>query len=132
VGFGTRLKEARAAKGLSQEALGKALAEAMGEPPEKGSKQGVSHWEKDRYQPNVQQIAQLCRILDCSADWLILGMNPEGLPADALEEARFFNRLTPANKKKWKALRPVFAEPATDSQVERAMPITKEHKETER
>lgn len=123
VGFGTRLADARKAKGLSQEALGKALAELLGEPEsDKSKKQGVSHWENDRFQPSIEQLAGLCDILDCSADWLILGRSPEHLPIEAIIEARFFNKLSPAGKKRWRAMRPVFVDAVPDHHLEERMP----------
>lgn len=129
MGFGERLASARKLKGLSQEALGKAVAERMGEPPEKGSKQGISHWENDRYQPNLQQLEVLCDLLDCSADYLILGKTQENLPIEAIEQAKFFNRLSQAGKKRWKDLRPIFVDAVPDKHVEKKMPITTQPKE---
>lgn len=93
------------------------------------SKQGVSHWEKERYEPNLGQLVRLCEILDCSLDWLVLGKDAETLPADALEQAKFYNRLSPEAKKKWRALRPVFADPLPDKDVERRIPITAQPKD---
>lgn len=130
MGFGERLAAARKAKGLSQEALGRALAEAMGEPHSDASKkQGISHWEKDRFQPNIEQLAKLCEILDCTADQLILGRNPENLPAEAIEQARFFNKLSADGKKRWLRIRPAFADAVPDKVVETRMPITTQEKE---
>jgi transcriptional regulator with XRE-family HTH domain len=93
------------------------------------SKQGVSHWEKERYEPNLAQLVKLCEVLDCSLDWLVLGKEAETLPADALEQAKFFNRLSAEGKKKWRALRPVFADAVPDKHVEQRMPVTTRPKE---
>lgn len=130
VSFGKRLAEARNAIGLSQEALGRAVAEKLGEAPsEKSKKQGISHWEKDRFQPNLEQLGALCEVLGCTADYLLLGKTPENLPIEAINEARFFNRLSPAGKRKWKTLRPVFVDAVPDKAVEEAMPVTGQPKE---
>jgi transcriptional regulator with XRE-family HTH domain len=117
VEFKDRLKAARKAKGLSQEALGEAM-DAM-------SKQGISHWETGRYEPNIQQLTKLCEVLECSADWLILGKSPEGLAPDAIEQGRFFAKLSADGKKKWRTMRLMFVDGATDKTVETRMPITK-------
>jgi transcriptional regulator with XRE-family HTH domain len=124
MGFPERLTQQRKAMGLNQEALG----EAMGGM----SKQGISHWETGRYEPNITQLARLCEVLDCTADWLLLGKSPEDLPPDAIQEAKFFNKLTPEGKKRWRNLRPVFGEAASDKQVEAKMAITKRFKEEQK
>jgi transcriptional regulator with XRE-family HTH domain len=66
--FGTRLKAAREAKGLSQAQLGRGLG-AGGADFTRGA---VSHWEMDRHEPTLEQLAEICRRLDCSADYLVL------------------------------------------------------------
>jgi len=121
MGFPERLTLQRKAKGLNQEALG----EAMGGM----SKQGISHWETGRYEPNIAQLARLCEVLDCTADWLLLGKSQEDLPPDAIQEAKFFNKLTPEGKKRWRTLRPAFGDAVSDKQVEDKMAITKRFKE---
>lgn len=124
VGFKDRLSDARKAKGLSQEALGSAMGGM--------SKQGISHWETGRYEPNIEQLTRLCEVLECSADWLILGRSPEGLSPDAIEQGRFFARLSVEGKKKWRTMRLMFVDGVSDHAVEKRMPITKRPKETEK
>jgi DNA-binding XRE family transcriptional regulator len=61
--FGKRLTAAREALKLTQSALGERL---------KGvTKQSVSHWECDRYEPNLSQLRALCEALGVSADHLL-------------------------------------------------------------
>jgi transcriptional regulator with XRE-family HTH domain len=117
VGFNERLIAARKAKGYSQEALGKLMGEM--------SKQGISHWETGRYEPNIAQLTKLCEVLGCSADWLLLGQAPEGLPPDAMEVARIYARLTPEGKKNWKTVSQVFVEAVSDATLEKRMPAVK-------
>lgn len=129
MGFKERLAEARKAKKLSQEALG-AL---MGGEDEKMSKQGISHWETGRYEPSLSQLARLCEILDCSADWLLFGRSPENLPPDALAQARIFARLDKEKKKSWIAItQAIFSRAASDATVEAKMPITKKSAEAQK
>jgi transcriptional regulator with XRE-family HTH domain len=118
--FGERLRQARNAKGFNQETLGKMLGGT--------SKQTISHWEGGRYEPNLDQLALLCDVLDTSADWLLLGRSPEGLPPDAIHEGKFYAALSPEGKKKWKAMRLLFVDGATDKVIERRMPVTKKEK----
>jgi ribosome-binding protein aMBF1 (putative translation factor) len=68
VSFGQRLRLARTRKGLSGAALG-----ALINPEDPITRQNVSHWETDRHTPSLTQFAQLCELLDVSADWLLLG-----------------------------------------------------------
>lgn len=68
VSFGERLRLARTRKGLSGAALG-----ALINPDDPVTRQNVSHWETDRHTPSLAQFAQLCAILEVSADWLLLG-----------------------------------------------------------
>jgi transcriptional regulator with XRE-family HTH domain len=123
MGFKDRLVEARKAKGFSQEVLGVELGGM--------SKQGVSHWETGRYEPNIEQLTKLCEILDCTADWLVLGKSQEGLSPDALEQGRFYATLSAEGKKKWKTMRLMFVDGASDKTIEARMPITK-RKETQK
>jgi transcriptional regulator with XRE-family HTH domain len=123
VGFKDRLSQARKAKGLSQETLGEAV-DGM-------SKQGISHWETGRYEPNIDQLERLCEVLECSADWLILGRSQEGLPPDAIEQARFFDKLPAEQKKKWRAMRMMFVEPLSDEALVRRSPGFKKPKRKE-
>jgi transcriptional regulator with XRE-family HTH domain len=116
MGFKDRLAEARKAKGFSQEVLGAHLGM---------SKQGISHWEAGRYTPDIEQLVKLCEVLECSADWLVLGKSPEGLSPDAIEQGRFFSRLSDGGKKKWRTMRLLFVDGASDLTVEAKMPATR-------
>lgn len=60
--FAVRLREQLLEKGLKQ----KQLAEAVGTTDD-----SIYSWEKGRSQPSVEQIRQLCRCLNISADYLI-------------------------------------------------------------
>ena len=77
--FGSQLKTAREAKGLTQEALGKGL----GTNGADASKSVVYGWEKDQHYPRVDQLILICDKLGCSADYLLFGtgeparMSPE-------------------------------------------------------
>jgi transcriptional regulator with XRE-family HTH domain len=117
MGFKERLTEARKAKKLSQEALGQALGGM--------SKQTISHWENGRYEPSVVQLQRLCEVLDCTADWLILNKSPGKLGPDALDQAKFYDGLSDGAKKRWKAMRMLIVDAASDKTVEKRMPITK-------
>lgn len=52
---------------MSQEVLGNKLGV---------TKQTISGWERDRRVPKADDIVGLCRILDCSSDYL-LGLSDE-------------------------------------------------------
>jgi transcriptional regulator with XRE-family HTH domain len=118
MGFKERLVEARGK--LSQTQLGDLLD---------CSKQTISHWENGRYEPNIGQLQKLCDVLDCSADWLIMGRAPEGLHPDAIREGKFYASLGPEAKKKWQTMRLLIVDPASDKHVEKRMPITARSKE---
>jgi transcriptional regulator with XRE-family HTH domain len=94
--FGSRLREVRKAKNLSQEALGALLG---GNEP--ATKQTVYGWEKDKHFPRVDQLALLCEKLGCSADYLLLGSNPPAKPisSEAAEVAYLIDALDPTRKK---------------------------------
>lgn len=66
--FGSRLKQLRLEKGLSQDALGKGL----GTDGKDAGKQVVTGWESGKHYPRVDQLALICKRLDCSADFLVL------------------------------------------------------------
>lgn len=95
MGFGNKLKTARNAKDLSGEELGRQLGV---------SKATISHWENERYQPDLEQLKGLCNELEVSADWFLDREHIE-LPADALREAVLYSRLSPEDKRKWRTLR---------------------------
>jgi DNA-binding XRE family transcriptional regulator len=61
--FGKRLAVAREVHNLTQTALG-ALLKGV-------TKASVSHWECDRYEPNLSQLRALCEALGVSADSLL-------------------------------------------------------------
>lgn len=60
--FGTRLANARIAKGLSQREL--AVKAGM-------NKNMLGHYEQGRHEPTAHVIASLCRVLGASADVLL-------------------------------------------------------------
>ena len=59
-----RIALARKQAGLSQEQLGEKLGV---------SRQAVSKWESSQTNPDVAYVAQMCRLLGVSSDWLLLG-----------------------------------------------------------
>lgn len=67
-----RLREARLARGLSQEAL----AERCGGRPKGWKQSHLSAYETGR-QPGVSRIVALARALDVTTDWL-LGLSTDG------------------------------------------------------
>lgn len=71
--LGERIALARKKTGLSQEQLGDKLGV---------SRQAVSKWESDQTNPDVAYVAQMCRVLEVSSDWLLLGEEREadGVP----------------------------------------------------
>ena len=66
--LGERIALARKKAGLSQEQLGDRLGV---------SRQAVSKWESDQTNPDVAYVAQMCRLLEVSSDWLLLGEERE-------------------------------------------------------
>ncbi len=65
--FGARLSIARRNAGLTQEQLGV----EVGPDGRDLGKGAVSSWEVNRSQPSATQVAQLCKRLNVSADWLL-------------------------------------------------------------
>lgn len=59
-----RIAQARKQAGLSQEQLGEKLGV---------SRQAVSKWESAQTNPDVAYLAQMCRVLGVSSDWLLFG-----------------------------------------------------------
>lgn len=100
--LGRRIRAAREAKGLTQEALGTPIAV---------KKANLSQWENGRHMPDVEQFAGLCDAMSISADWL-LGREHPGLSAEALAEARAYDALSVEDKRKWRALRMTMFNPA--------------------
>ena len=70
--LGERIALARKRAGLSQEQLGEKLGV---------SRQAVSKWESDQTNPDVAYVAQMCRLLEVSSDWLLLGEESAQLAA---------------------------------------------------
>lgn len=60
--LGTRIASMRGYRRLNQEQLGMMVGV---------SKQTISGWEHDSSKPNANYIRELCRALDCSADYLL-------------------------------------------------------------
>lgn len=73
--FGTRLKAARLARGMTQEQLAYEIGV---------SSPAVSQWERDGSEPNFATLRTLSKVLDVSLDALILGNAPDGDRADRL------------------------------------------------
>lgn len=73
-----RLAAARKAAGLTQEQLGELVGV---------TRQAVSKWEAAQAVPDALMAAELCRQLHVSADYILLGLEPEeDAPGDAGEE----------------------------------------------
>lgn len=62
--IGTRIKAAREMKGLTVQQLGE-LTEV--------SANNISGFENDRYAPSFSVLIPICRVLECSIDWLLTG-----------------------------------------------------------
>jgi transcriptional regulator with XRE-family HTH domain len=91
MGFGARLAAARKAKQLTQEQLGKGL----GTDGKDASKAVVYGWEKDQHYPRVDQLELICNKLNCSADFLLFGVeNVSGLRPEVAAVAKKINDLT--------------------------------------
>ena len=69
-----RIAAVRKAAGLTQEQLGELV---------NVSRQAVSKWESGQAVPDALTIAELCRKLHVSADYLLLGTDPENTPENA-------------------------------------------------
>lgn len=67
-----RIAFVRKAAGLTQEQLGEKLGV---------TRQAVSKWESNQATPDALTIARLCAELQVSADFVLLGKEPEGTPA---------------------------------------------------
>lgn len=90
--FGTRLREKRKAKGLTQAQLG----EGLGTDGSNVGKAVVYGWEKDQHSPRADQLAQMVERLDCSADYLLRGWVAEAdLSQDVASLARTIDGLEP-------------------------------------
>ena len=62
MGIGKRLASMRGYRRLSQEQLGGFVGV---------TKQTISGWERERRVPDADNIVDLCKALDCSADYLL-------------------------------------------------------------
>jgi len=69
IGWGDRLQAVRQARDMSGEKLGKGIQAKRAD----ASRQTVSDWESERHYPNVWQLAEICRRLDTTADFLLFG-----------------------------------------------------------
>lgn len=69
---GSRIKQAREAKGMSQDTLAKAVGV---------SRPAVSQWEDESAQPRNNKIPRIAAVLDVTPQWLTLGPAGEGLKA---------------------------------------------------
>lgn len=69
-----RIAAVRKAAGLTQEQLGELVGV---------SRQAVSKWESGQAMPDALTIAELCRKLHVSADYLLLGTDPDNAPETA-------------------------------------------------
>lgn len=68
--LGRRIASMRGYRQLTQEELGSMVGV---------SKQTMSGWEHDRSMPNADYLRKLCRVLDCTADYLLeLTDDPQG------------------------------------------------------
>ena len=68
--FGSRLREARVAKKLSQKALAAELNTTAS---------SVSRWEKNQAEPSFKDLARLAELLEVGIDWLVLGKEARGV-----------------------------------------------------
>ena len=66
-----RIAFVRKAAGLTQEQLGEKLGV---------TRQAVSKWESNQATPDALTVARLCTVLNVSADFVLLGKEPEGTP----------------------------------------------------
>ena len=81
-----RIAQARKAAGLSQEQLGEKLGV---------SGQAVSEWESGAVSPDAAALAAMCRELGVSADWLLLGEEPDGAPLTGEDRPDRYTLLLP-------------------------------------
>jgi len=88
-GFGARLRKARLAArggvGLGQVELGELLGV---------SQAAVSDYERGRRQPNLATLAELARLLDVAADWLLTGgvVEQDSTSADSRQPSALLDR----------------------------------------
>jgi transcriptional regulator with XRE-family HTH domain len=93
--FGTRLKQVREAKGITQKTLGKGLG-ARGKDASKAS---LSDWEGGDHFPKVDQLIIICERLSASADYLLFGKEvATGLSPEVAALARQIEALPPQRR----------------------------------
>ena len=80
--FGSRLKDAREKKKLTQTDLTDRLSYVQ-------NNASVSAYEKGKQYPAMDTIEELCEILDVSADWLLFGKEYEPQPLQSNKERIF-------------------------------------------
>lgn len=116
-GIGMRLKAAREAANLTQDAVASRFSVGKGT---------VSAWETGRGDPGVCRLRELAKLYKVSAD-AILWEN--ALTNEALQLAADFDGLNERQQRTLKHLWMAFlADSKDDDGVEQAMPITREHK----
>lgn len=116
-GIGMRLKAAREAANLTQDAVAARFSVGKGT---------VSAWETGRGDPGVSRLRELAKLYKVSAD-AILWEN--ALTNEALQLAADFDGLNERQQRTLKHLWMAFlADSKDDDGVEQAMPITREHK----
>jgi transcriptional regulator with XRE-family HTH domain len=123
LGFGERLKRARAEAGLSGTELGVGLGEMAGKD---ASRQTISDWEKERHFPSVRQLYLICLKLGKSADELLFGHKDPFTDEKMATAAKAVGQL---NMQQRADLLEMLSQPGIpDHQVERQMPATKKLK----
>lgn len=93
--MGKRIKDLREQAGMTLEDLGKCFH--VGD--KHLSKQAINAWEKERNQPNSEQLAVLCKTFGVSAD-LLLGLEPRAQAdlSSVTELLGIFAQLTDARR----------------------------------
>lgn len=77
--LGTRIRQAREAKGLSQDQLGDAVGPV--------TREAVSLWEADKTRPRDHRLEQIAAVLAVSYEWLRTGKEPPDSATLAQEAA---------------------------------------------
>lgn len=85
-GIGLRIALARKAKGLSQKELGKKCFVTQG---------AISSWEKERTEPNMKNIDDLCAALEITMDELVYGRSISEEVKEVALKASQLQRLSP-------------------------------------
>lgn len=100
--FGTRLKQARELRGLTQEALGELLSV---------SRQQVQRWESGGAEPNAKTLRSMAQHLNVTSDYLL------GL-ADSFNDHATFDDITPDEWRVIRAMRSGIIKEAIEATVE--------------